>query len=76
VTNYKENFVVLSKTKKENEKEDETKRTYSTFLRSETGQRINLHSDKPIVLNIRDELEIKMVKHQSTLLVEDKDEEE
>ena len=76
MTNFKENFVVLSKTKKENEKEDETKRTYSAFLRSESGQRINLHSDKPIVLNIRDEIEFKMVKHQSTLLVESEEEEE
>ena len=76
MTNYKENFVVLSKTKKENEKEDETKSTYSVFLRSEIGQRINLYSDKPMPLNLRDEVEFKMVKHQSTLLVEDEEDKE
>jgi len=76
LTNYKENFVVLSKTKKENEKEDETKSTYSVFLRSEIGQRINLYSDKPMPLNLRDEVEFKMVKHQSTLLVEDEEDKE
>ncbi len=76
MTNYKENFVVLSKTKKENEKEDETTKTYSAFLRSEIGNTMNLHSDKPIVLNVKDELELKLVKHQSTLVDKDKDEEE
>ena len=77
MTGFKESFVVLSKTKKENEKEDETKRTYSVFLRSESGLRANVYSsDGPIPLNVRDELEIKMVKHQSTLLVESEEEEE
>ena len=71
MTNFKENFVVLSKTKKENEKEDETTKTYHVFLRSESGKKINLHSDDPMALNVRDELELKVVKHQSTLLVKE-----
>ena len=67
MSDFKESFVVRSKGKKENEKEDEIKRTYHTFLVSESGMRINLHSEKPLPLNLNDEVELKMVKHQKSL---------
>lgn len=69
MTGFKQGFVVKSRGKKENEKEDEIKRTYHVFLmdNKDAGMRINLHSDKPIPLSLGDELELKSVKFQKLL---------
>lgn len=69
MSEFKMHFAVKSKGKKENEKEDEIKRTFSVHLtdQDETGVRLLIHSEKPIPLELADELELHSIKHQKTL---------
>ena len=65
---FKKSFKVVSKTLKKNEKEEGIKETFHAFLQGqENGMNINLHSDNPLHLQLKDELELKLVKYQKDL---------
>ena len=61
---FKEQFVVKSKSKKTKEKEGETEHKYSALMVSPAGLRLTLHSDEAIDLKLKDELELRAVKFQ------------
>lgn len=66
---FKKIFRVKSKGKKEQEKEDETRRTYSVCLTDLDNEGIVLwmHSEAPLDLKLSDELELRSIKHQKSL---------
>ena len=64
MSEFKELFIVKSKTKKSKEKEGETEHKYSVLMVSSVGLRLTLHSDEVIDLKLKDELELRAVKFQ------------
>lgn len=68
---FKADFVVASKGFKQNEKgtgsEKEIDKKYHAYLMNEEGFRINLHSPRPLPLEVGDEIKLESVNFQKKL---------